>query len=121
MKYAIGLGLIAVASLSHADCSLSDIQITSLKAQFVNKCTSTECWYMKGVATLQNNCAEAVGVQIQIVGSDESGSPIASDELWPASTRNIPPGRFVFSVDQYLEYDPSITKFELTAISVQHW
>ena len=76
---------------------------------------------MKGVAVLTNNCAEAVGVQIKITGYDGSGLPVATRNLWPASVRNIPPGDYTFSLDQWLDYDPEIKKFELKPIEVNQW
>lgn len=121
MKYVVALAFLVTTHLVYADCSVSDIKITSMKAQFVKKCDADECMVMQGVATLENNCAEAVGVQIQITGYDASGSPVSTNELWPASIRNIPPGSYTFSLNQYLEYDPSITKFSLKPIDVNRW
>jgi hypothetical protein len=76
---------------------------------------------MKGVAVLTNRCREPVGVQVKITGYDKSGSPVATSELWPASIRNIPTGDYPFSLDQYLDYDPSIKKFDLKVIEVKQW
>ena len=76
---------------------------------------------MKGVAVLTNNCAEAVGVQIKITGFDSTGAPVATRDLWPASVRNIPPGDYTFSLDQWLDYDPEIKKFGLQPIEVKQW
>lgn len=61
---------------------------------------------------LTNNCAEPVGVLVKITGYDGSGSPVATRELWPASVRNIPPGDYTFSLDQWLDYDPELKKLE---------
>jgi hypothetical protein len=121
MKYAVALAFLVATHLVYADCSVSDIKITSMKAQFVKKCDAAACTVMQGVATLANNCAEAVGVQVQIIAYDASGSPVSTDEMWPASVRNIPPGPYTFSLNQYLEYDPSITSFGLKPIDVTHW
>jgi hypothetical protein len=104
-----------------AACSLSDIKISSMNAKFINKCSSSECFYMHGVAVLENSCAEPIGVQVQIIAYDKSGSPVATSEAWPASTRNIPPGRYTFSLDHYLDYEPSITHFDLKPIEVNQW
>lgn len=121
MKYVVALALLVTTNLVYANCSVSDIKITSMKAQFVKKCEAAECMVMQGVATLENNCTEAVGVQIQITGYDASGLPVSSNELWPASIRNIPYGSYTFSLNQYLEYDPSIAKFSLKPIDVNRW
>lgn len=121
MKYLAALAFLAATPLAHADCSVSDITITSVKAKFVNTCGSTDCTHMTGVATLVNGCAEATGVQVQITGYDKFDSPVSTNELWPASVRNIPPGSYTFSLDQYLKYDPAITSFGLKAIDVTQW
>lgn len=104
-----------------AGCKVSDITIKSMKAKFVDECKLSPCIYMKGVAVLTNNCAEPVGVQIKITGYDGSGSPVATRDLWPASVRNIPPGDYTFSLDQWLDYDPEIKKFDLQPIEVKQW
>jgi hypothetical protein len=104
-----------------AGCKVSDIAIKSMKAKFVDECTRSPCIYMKGVAVLTNKCAEAIGVQIKITGYDVSGSPVATRDLWPASVRNIPPGDYTFSLDQWLEYDPGLKRFELQPIEVKQW
>ena len=121
MKYLAALAFLAATPLAHASCSVSDIKITSMKAKFVNTCGSTDCTHMTGVATLENSCAEATGVQIKVTAYDKSNSPVSTDEVWPASVRDIPPGSYTFSLDQYLEYDPSITSFGLEPIDVTQW
>lgn len=121
MKYVVALVLLAVSQLVQADCSVSDIKITSFKAKFVNTCGSVDCTHMTGVATLVNSCAEATGIQIQITAYDNQDSPVSTSEHWPASVRNIPPGSYTFSLDQWLEYDPRITSFGLKAIDVNQW
>ncbi|WP_243787459.1 hypothetical protein [Pseudomonas amygdali] len=118
MKYVVALAFLAAAQLAHASCSVSDIKITSVKAKFVNTCGSTDCTHMTGVATLENSCVEATGVQIKITAYDKTDSPVSTNELWPASVRNIPPGSYTFSLDQYLDYDPSITSFGLGSVPV---
>ncbi|UEL21920.1 hypothetical protein K6106_18025 [Pseudomonas fluorescens] len=121
MKLVVALGLLAVSQLVQADCSVSDIKITSVKAKFVNTCGSADCTHMTGVATLLNNCAEATGVQVQITAYDKLDSPVSTVEHWPASVRNIPPGSYTFSLNQWLEYDPAISSFGLKAIDVNKW
>ncbi len=76
---------------------------------------------MQGAAMLENKCTESVGVQFQIIGYDDAGAPVAVDEFWPASIRNIPPGSYSFSLDQHLKYDPAITRIELKPIGIEHW
>lgn len=120
MKYLIALVFLAT-QLAQADCSVTDVKITSLKAKFVNTCGSTDCTHMTGVATLVNSCAEATGVQIQITAYDENDSPVSTSERWPASIRNIPAGSYTFSLNQWIEYDPAITSFGLKVIDVNKW
>lgn len=121
MRTIVAVCLLTFVHAANAACSISDIDIKSLKAQFVNECQLSPCIYMKGVAVLTNRCRGPVGVQVKITGYDKSGSPVATRELWPASIRNIPPGDYPFSLDHYLDYDPSIKKFDLTVVEVKQW
>jgi hypothetical protein len=121
MKYVVALALMTTTHFAYATCSVSDIKITSMKAQFASKCSSPGCIYLHGVASLENSCAEPIGVKVQITAYDKSGSPVATDERWPASIRNIPPGSYTFSLDQYLQYEPSITHFDLKPIAIEKW
>ena len=121
MKYIVALVFLALSQMVQADCSVSDIKITSVKAKFANTCGSADCTHMTGVATLVNNCAEATGVQIQITAYDKDDSPVSTDERWPASIRNIPPGSYTFSLNQWVEYDPMIASFGLKVIDVNKW
>ena len=121
MKYVVALVFLAVSQLILADCSVADIKITSLKAKFLNTCGSADCTHMTGVATLVNSCSESTGAQIQITAYDKQDSPVSTSEHWPASIRNIPPGSYTFSLNQWLEYDPTITSFDLKVIDVNKW
>lgn len=121
MKYVVALVFLAVSQLVLADCSVADIKITSLKAKFLNTCGSADCTHMIGVATLVNSFSEPTGAQIQITAYDKQSSPVSTSEHWPASIRNIPPGSYTFSLNQWLEYDPTITSFGLKVIDVNKW
>lgn len=108
-------------SISAAACSVSDIEITHFKAGFVRQCDSPRCVIMKGVATLKNKCSESIGVQIKITGFGKDDQPIATRDLWPASIRNIAPGNFNFSLDQWLDYDPKMKKFSVEPVDIRKW
>lgn len=116
--------IVVLCSMSHstwAGCSLSDINIKSMKARFVDECRTRSCPHMKGVAVLTNRCAEAVGVQIKITAYDKTGAPLATRDLWPASINNIPPGDYTFSLDHWLDYDPDMKTFKLNVIAIKQW
>lgn len=121
MRFVVAVFTLALAPVANATCSISDIEIKSMKARFVDECQHSPCVYMKGVAVLTNRCKEPVGVEVKITGYDKSDSPVATRELWPASVQNIPPGDYTFSLDHYLDYDPSIKKFDLAPIAVKQW
>lgn len=104
-----------------AACKPADIVIKSQKITFVDECRQSPCVYMKGAAVLTNKCAEAVGVEIKITAYDKAGVAIAVRELWPASTSNIEPGDYAFSVDQWLDYSPAIHKISLAPVRVRRW
>lgn len=106
---------------SSASCSPADIQIKSVKVKFVDECRASPCIYMKGVAVLNNRCSVPVGVQIKITAYDKSGSPMATSDLWPASTDNIPPGDYTFSIDHWLDHEPGMVSVDLAPISVKQW
>lgn len=104
-----------------AACTLSDITIKSMRVKFVDECRRSPCIYMKGVAMLTNRCSEPIGVQVKMTAYDRTGAPVATRELWPAGTRNIPPGDYTFSLDQWLDYDPDMKTFDLVPIEVRQW
>ena len=113
--------LISLAYPAWAACTLSDISIKSVKAKFIDECKTRKCISMKGVAVLTNRCSEPIGVQVKITGYDKTGAPVATRELWPASVRNIPPGDFTFSLNQWLDYDSEMKKFDVVPVAVKQW
>jgi len=106
---------------SVAGCNLSNIEIKNIKAKFVDKCSSRECWELKGIATLVNHCTTSVGVHVKLMAYDNEGIPIDTTEFWPASIRNIPSGSYTFKLPQFIDYDPDIKRFEIKAIEVKKW
>jgi hypothetical protein len=112
--------LAAVISLgtSAQACSLADISVKLTTVRFDKLRHGT---YLKGTAVLTNQCQVAVGVQIQIVGYDKENAPVATRELWPASVRNIPPGEYIFSIDQWLDYEPGMKRIALKPVDIRHW
>ena len=104
-----------------AECSVADITMKSTKAKFVDECRRSPCVTLKGVGVLTNKCSEPIGVQLKITAYDKAGAPVSTRELWPASTRNIPPGDYTFSLDQWIEYDPEIKTFDVIPVSVEKW
>ena len=113
--------LLAQAFPALAACTVADIEIKSMRAKFVDRCRTRSCAHMQGIAVLRNNCATAVGVQVKITGYDAKNQPVATRELWPASVRNIPPGDFEFSLDTWLDPDPTMRSFALTVVEVKRW
>lgn len=133
LKNSIGLiiiGLIIFFSLRQGDispnasaetssCKTTDISIKTTRIKWVDECKRSPCTVLRGTAVLTNNCSLPVGVEVKITGFDKHGTPIATRDLWPASTNNIAPGDYVFSLDQWLDYDPAIKTFSLSAITVK--
>lgn len=99
---------------ANAACSIADIAIISIKANMGKH-------GLQGVSVLENRCTEAIGVQLKIIGLDKTGNPVASKDFWPASANNIAPGNYTFSLDYWLDYDPSIKKVEIIPIEVKPW
>lgn len=102
-------------------CTVADIVTKSVRAEFLDLCSSATCYYLRGVATLTNNCRKPTGVQVKIAALDESGATLFMLETWPASTRNIPPGDYEFSLDSYFKYDGRIHRLAVTPIAVREW
>lgn len=102
-------------------CQVSDISITSTRARHVDHCRTRQCIVLEGIGVMNNGCAEAVGVQVKITSYDNNGGAVATREMWPASVRNIPPGTYEFSIDQWLDYDPTAKSFILTPVAVKRW
>jgi len=122
LKCIVVLLFLICSSLSYAACSLSNIKITLVKAKFESPCGDNKCKpILKGVATLENNCSDAIGVEIKITSYDKLGSPISTKELWPASVRNIPPGSYTFSLNQYIDHDPSISSLSIVPVDIKRW
>jgi hypothetical protein len=121
----LAVGLLIASGLSittqASACTVADIEIKSVRARFVDACRASPCYSMKGVAVLTNKCKDPIGVEVKIIGLDTKGNPVAARDLWPASTSNIPPGDYTFSLDTWLDYDPDIKKFSLQAVRVRQW
>lgn len=106
---------------SQTQCAASDIEITSIKLRMEDECRTESCAVVKGVATLKNNCRESVGVQIKAIGMSKTETPLAARDFWPASVNNIPPGEYVFSLDQVLDYQPEMKRIDLSVKQVKVW
>lgn len=102
-------------------CNLSDIEIKSISGSFIDECQSTSCPRFKGTATLINKCKMPVGIQVKIIAYNKAGIAIQTNEKWPASIRNIPPGEYPFSMDYWLQPDSDIDKYALQAIDLKRW
>lgn len=99
-------------------CTLADISVKLTTVRFEKLRHGT---YLKGTAVLTNDCRDSVGVQVQITAYDKENVPVATRELWPASVRNIPPGEYVFSIDQWLDYEPTMKLIALRPVDVRRW
>lgn len=112
---------LALSQASYAQCKVSDIEIKTFRAGFVNNCTRTPCYSLKGVAVITNKCDKPTGVQLQMTGYDKDNVPVTTRSSWPASIRNIEPGEYTFSLDTWLDYDASIVSFTLVPVRVRQW
>jgi len=111
----------AQPAVTPPSCSISKIQIKSIKAGFVDRCSRSPCYAMQGVAVLTNGCPDATGVELKIVALDSAGAPVAAKDFWPASINNIPPGDYTFSLDHTLQHDARMKSFTLEPIRVKRW
>jgi hypothetical protein len=103
-------------------CDVSRIAVKDIDGGFVDECSARNpCPSFKGTATITNTCPTPVGVQVKITAYDAAGAAIATRELWPASTRNIPPGDYPFTMDTWLDYDERVVRFGVEPIEVRSW
>lgn len=74
--------------------------------------------YVRG--EVRNNNRVAAGVKLQVIARDSAGRVIDSEEFWPASILNIPPG-----TSEPIGYPatdkPDAVKFELRIIDAHVW
>ena len=102
-------------------CDASKISVESINAKFVNDCRRSDCTVLKGVATVVNGCEFPVGAQFQIIATDGSGAALASNTAWLNSTRNLPVGRSVLSLEQAVDYVPGATGITVQPVEVRRW
>ena len=105
------------------ECSVSDIRISKTNAGMVDPCRSRSCPSLKGVTTIFNGCPYPVGVEIQVVLEDSAGNALVAKEFWPASTRNLPQGESVVSLDYPIDLPnpKAASSFEVKAVAVRNW
>ena len=121
MKILALLPLILSANLAYAECLVSNIKIKSIKTEFISKCKTRDCFHLNGVAVLDNQCKESIGVQIKSIAYDIKGSPVSVEQFWPASVENINTGEYIFSMNWKHQYDPAIHRIEIKPIKVKKW
>lgn len=106
----------AISPASAWSCSLSDITIT--QANIVHK--SESLISTKVVGELLNKCGDPIGVELHTTLRDRAGTVVSTDDSWPASVHNIPPGQpygFTITVDEPRPAD----KLEVDVIEVHKW
>lgn len=105
------------------ECSSSDIRISKTNAGMVDPCRSRSCPSLKGVATIFNGCPYPVGVQLQVVLEDGAGNALVSKDFWPASTRNLPQGESVVSLDYPIDLPnpKAASSVAVQAVAVRRW
>lgn len=102
-------------------CGVADIEVKITRAEFVDLCKTRSCPAFRGAAVLQNNCPYPVGVKVKLTAYDASKIPIAVFDGWPASTGDIAPGEYVFSLDTWLDYQQEIAFYKMSVIEVRRW
>ena len=72
-------------STRSVECTAADFLVTKTKAR-----TEYDQATLTGIIT--SHCKYAAGVQLKWTAFNSDGSVAFSDDFWPASTTNIPPG-----------------------------
>jgi hypothetical protein len=76
---------VSTSSNAAANCSAADFSLARVRAQ-------TDYDYAKLTGVVTNHCTVAVGVQLKWTAFNSDGTVAFSEDFWPASTTNIPPG-----------------------------
>jgi hypothetical protein len=76
--------------------------------------------YIFVTATATNSGKVACGVQLKFTVFDKAGSPLASQDFWPASVRNIAPGAAEHFTYQ-LRFDAGAATYEIRPIDAKAW
>ncbi|MEI7261339.1 hypothetical protein [Pectobacterium carotovorum] len=114
--------LIFFSGMACADdlsCNIKDISVKGFNAKFVDGYGKNK--YLRGAATVINNCNVPVGIEMKLSAVDESGNVIDVYDFWPASINNIPNGEYDFSLNGHIKYSEEIKSFKLTPIRVNAW
>lgn len=111
---------VAVAPAS-ASCTAMNVSARVNKIRIEDECRTRSCPVFKGTATVTNGCDEPIGVQLKITAVDANGNPLSTRNFWPESTRNMPVGDTVVSLDQTVDPDPQIENVLLSVIQVRRW
>lgn len=104
-----------------SDCTIQKITVQVTEARIVDECHTRACPVVRGAAILHNGCIHDVGVEVRVIGLDSTGTPIAVRKMWPASTTNIPPGSYPFSLDSTLDADARIKTVRVEPVSLTRW
>ncbi len=120
-RFILACVVVAASAMANAGtnvCNTSDITIKSSKVGFKKV---GRRMFMDGVAVLVNKCSGPVGVQVKMTAYDKNGEPVATNERWPASVSNIPPGDYTFSLLGFLDYSTDAKTFKVTVAGVNRW
>lgn len=103
-----------------AGCVIEDFQILNWNAEAKNPCKRVDCTSVIVTGELMNNCKMPAGAELKITARSKSNAVLGSDEIWPASTRNIGAGQtYAFQVP--LDPHTGTKSYEIQVIDVRTW
>lgn len=121
LRTAFAAALVLVACPAMA-CSVSDFAVEGFKVGAKNDCELTPCPVLKITGFLKNSCAQPAGAQIKLTALDKAGNVLGTSESWPASTKNIGPGKkWAFDLGWSLDYDATIKRIDWEIIDARTW
>ena len=98
---------------SVTSCTVSKVTVDKLRAR------SEGYGYFRITGRLTNKCDQPIGVQIKVTVYDRADNILASPDLWPASTSNIPAhSEYPF---EWLQESPGLHKFTVNVIELRTW
>ena len=113
-KLALAGLLLVVCSGAHAQCAPASTKVDKFRVEQKGTLVTS----ILGV--IVNGCSVPAGVQLKVIFYDKQGGLLRVEDMWPASTSNIPANSdFPFQVS--LERVEGFDKVEVRVIRTKTW
>lgn len=121
-KWLLLASLLAAQTIQVQACQVEDFKVVGFKVAVRDDCTASRCPVLKLTGKLVNNCSDPAGANVQITAYNKVGEVVDVVEGWPASIRNIAPGKSLpFSLGPLMPYRDEMASFDIQVIDVKQW